>query len=54
MRDGWVETTLGELAEITTGSRAKGGAITSGIPSIGGEQIAEEGWLLEIQHSSRS
>jgi restriction endonuclease S subunit len=42
MRDGWVETTLGELAEITTGSRAKGGAITSGIPSIGGEQIAED------------
>ena len=42
MRDGWVETVLGELAEITTGSRAKGGAITSGIPSIGGEQIAED------------
>jgi restriction endonuclease S subunit len=42
MRDGWVETALGELAEITTGSRAKGGAISSGIPSIGGEQIAED------------
>ena len=42
MRDGWIETTLGDLAEITTGSRAKGGAITSGIPSIGGEQIAED------------
>ena len=42
MRDSWVETVLGELAEITTGSRAKGGAITSGIPSIGGEQIAED------------
>jgi len=42
MRDGWIETTLGELAEISTGSRAKGGAITSGIPSIGGEQIAED------------
>ena len=42
MRDGWVDTVLGELAEITTGSRAKGGAITSGIPSIGGEQIAED------------
>ncbi len=42
MREGWVKTTLGELAEITTGSRAKGGAIASGIPSIGGEQIAED------------
>jgi restriction endonuclease S subunit len=42
MRDGWVETALGELAEITTGSRARGGAISSGIPSIGGEQIAED------------
>jgi restriction endonuclease S subunit len=42
MRDGWVDTVLGELAEISTGSRAKGGAITSGIPSIGGEQIAED------------
>lgn len=42
MRDGWIDTVLGELAEITTGSRAKGGAITSGIPSIGGEQIAED------------
>jgi type I restriction enzyme S subunit len=42
MRDGWVNRILGELAEITTGSRAKGGAITSGIPSIGGEQIAED------------
>jgi len=42
MRDGWIVTVLGELAEITTGSRAKGGAITSGIPSIGGEQIAED------------
>ena len=42
MRDGWIVTVLGELAEITTGSRAKGGAITLGIPSIGGEQIAED------------
>ena len=42
MRDGWVDTVLGELAEISTGSRAKGGAITSGIPSIGGEQIPED------------
>jgi type I restriction enzyme, S subunit len=42
MREGWTATTLSDLAEIATGSRAKGGAITSGIPSIGGEQIAED------------
>ena len=42
MRDGWFNTVLGKLADITTGSRAKGGAISSGIPSIGGEQIAED------------
>jgi restriction endonuclease S subunit len=42
MRDSWFETTLGDIAEISTGSRAKGGAISSGIPSIGGEQISED------------
>jgi restriction endonuclease S subunit len=42
MRDGWIETTLGNIAEISSGSRAKGGAISSGIPSIGGEQISED------------
>jgi type I restriction enzyme S subunit len=42
MRDRWIKTTLGDLADITTGSRAKGGAISSGVPSIGGEQISED------------
>ncbi|MFH0876202.1 MAG: N-6 DNA methylase [archaeon] len=39
---------LGEVCEFETGSRDKGGALTQGIPSIGGEQISEEGF---IKHS---
>ncbi|RJP17178.1 MAG: restriction endonuclease subunit M/S [Candidatus Abyssobacteria bacterium SURF_5] len=34
---------LGAVAVIESGSRQKGGAIDSGIPSIGGEQIDEKG-----------
>src|SRR3989338_1605616 len=36
---------LGEVCEFETGSRDKGGALTQGIPSIGGEQIAEDGLI---------
>jgi type I restriction enzyme M protein len=48
-REGGVDTShwpmipLGTVAEIESGSRQKGGAIESGIPSIGGEQIDEKG-----------
>ena len=36
---------LGDVCEFETGSRDKGGALTQGIPSIGGEQIAEDGLI---------
>jgi type I restriction enzyme M protein len=39
----WPMVTLGTVVEIESGSRQKGGAIESGIPSIGGEQIDEKG-----------
>lgn len=34
---------LNDICEIQSGSRQKGGAIESGIPSIGGEQISADG-----------
>lgn len=38
--DGWEPTLLGkELAELVSGSRPKGGAVKSGIPSIGAENV---------------
>ncbi|MXZ13856.1 MAG: restriction endonuclease subunit S [Candidatus Dadabacteria bacterium] len=38
--DGWKPTLLGkELAELVSGSRPKGGAVKSGIPSIGAENV---------------
>jgi type I restriction enzyme M protein len=39
----WPMVALGTVVEIESGSRQKGGAIESGIPSIGGEQIDERG-----------
>ncbi len=42
----WPMVELGEVVEIESGSRQKGGAISSGIPSIGGEQINEHGDIL--------
>jgi type I restriction enzyme M protein len=39
----WPMVPLGIVVEIESGSRQKGGAIESGIPSIGGEQIDEKG-----------
>ena len=39
----WPMVPLESVAEIQSGSRQKGGAIESGIPSIGGEQIDEKG-----------
>ena len=35
----WPLVELGEVCEIESGSRDKGGALSEGIPSIGGEQI---------------
>jgi len=39
----WPMVPIGSVIEIESGSRQKGGAIESGIPSIGGEQIDEKG-----------
>ena len=39
----WPMISLSMLADIESGSRQKGGAVSSGIPSIGGEQIDEKG-----------
>jgi type I restriction enzyme M protein len=39
----WGLVELGEVCELETGSRDKGGALSNGIPSIGGEQISEHG-----------
>lgn len=39
----WPMVPLGSVIDIESGSRQKGGAIESGIPSIGGEQIDEDG-----------
>ena len=39
----WPMVALGDIATIESGSRQKGGAIDSGIPSIGGEQISDDG-----------
>lgn len=39
----WPMVPLGSVITIESGSRQKGGAIESGIPSIGGEQIDEKG-----------
>jgi type I restriction enzyme M protein len=38
---------LGDVIDFEIGSRDKGGAIDNGIPSIGGEQIAEDGSIRE-------
>ena len=39
----WHKVKLGEISEIFTGSREKGGSISEGIPSIGGAQITNDG-----------
>ena len=39
----WPMIEIGEVVDIESGSRQKGGAISSGIPSIGGEQINKHG-----------
>jgi len=39
----WPMVPLGTVSGIESGSRQKGGAVESGIPSIGGEQIDENG-----------
>lgn len=36
---------LGDVCELQTGSRNKGGALDQGIPSIGGEQISTDGTI---------
>ena len=39
----WPMISLGMIADIESGSRQKGGAVSSGVPSIGGEQIDKKG-----------
>lgn len=39
----WPHVALSEVITLESGSRQKGGALSSGIPSIGGEQIAADG-----------
>lgn len=43
----WPMVELGEICEIQTGARERGGAIDNGIPSIGGEQITEDGRIKQ-------
>lgn len=38
----WPMVKLGEVCDIESGSRQKGGAVSEGVYSIGGEQIAED------------
>jgi type I restriction enzyme M protein len=39
----WPMVQLGEISDLESGSRQKGGAVESGVYSIGGEQISEDG-----------
>jgi type I restriction enzyme M protein len=39
----WPQAPLATVVDIESGSRQKGGAVDSGVPSIGGEQIDDEG-----------
>lgn len=39
----WPHIPLSQIITLESGSRQKGGAISSGIPSIGGEQISSDG-----------
>jgi restriction endonuclease S subunit len=41
----WPLCKLKDVCDIESGSRQKGGAIDSGVPSIGGEQISENGTI---------
>ena len=41
--DNWPMVSLGMIADIESGSRDKGGALDTGIPSIGGQQIGNNG-----------
>jgi type I restriction enzyme M protein len=41
----WPMVELGEVCEIQSGSRQRGGALNEGIPSIGGEQINADGTI---------
>lgn len=43
----WDFVELGEVCDFQIGAREKGGAIDSGIPSIGGEQIAKDGRIKQ-------
>ncbi|GAB4219090.1 MAG: hypothetical protein Fur009_3500 [Candidatus Microgenomates bacterium] len=43
LAEGWPMVRLGEVCEIESGSRQEGGAVSEGVYSIGGEQIAEDG-----------
>lgn len=43
MSDGWSKVLLGDIAQIFSGSREKGGAASQGVMSIGGEQISADG-----------
>ena len=42
----YVRSKLSELVDIFSGSRQKGGSLSSGIPSIGGAQIGKNGNIL--------
>ena len=42
-RQRWPMTALGDICEIFSGSRPKGGAINKGVLSIGGEHISSDG-----------
>jgi type I restriction enzyme M protein len=43
----WDFVEIGEVCDFQIGAREKGGAIDSGIPSIGGEQIAKDGRIKQ-------
>lgn len=42
---GWKRVKLGEVVDIISGIRPKGGATEEGIPSLGGEHITSDGYI---------
>ncbi|WP_293449171.1 restriction endonuclease subunit S, partial [Persephonella sp.] len=51
--EGWKRVRLGDYINIETGLRPKGGAISSGIPSVGGEHISENGSIIFHKYNEK-
>jgi len=51
--EGWKWVRLEEDVILITGSRPKGGAVEEGIPSLGGEHIAEDGRIIFTEQNAK-